>query len=765
MATNSLATTSTGCGRFIGRVGALAVALGIGVAVANSPAVAFAQDGPSGASDSSSGGTATSDTGPASGGGSGYTGASGATGATGATGAAGATTGISGAVTGVNTGGITTNDDNTNDDDVSEEQAGADDEDDHNDNSDMFAGSKKNRGEDSNRVTRQPNTRNRSISLADQVDTARQAFADSRQQPPTSTVTNQPEARDTLSTFAVADPPPATVEKVFAAIVPPSPKDLPRVPAPAATVSTDIGGVVGTVLSALGFSSQAATGPVAPPQPPMAWAMLGWVRRELGNLDSRAVSTASVPVPALVTENVAAAATSPLATPQQFSAEEIAEQTAQSFPVTAMKVVLRQQFLAAANRLYPEGIDAENMAQLDRAVDEYARAASFQQLLLDSMNPTVVAQVAPPHFWDDRYVAGTRILYDNPDTVYRFIGVNGASTYVIKGQFHDWDNVEARPTNVTFSVLSGASGTTTTVMTITPEMVNEDGSFEITVDREPADGRPNHLQLTNGSTIVAVRDTLGDWNEENPMSLTVERVAGPPPSMFAQFGGFAFLGESIVGNPLLVALASAIPPVPYMPPALRGGFAATILIVRGAAEQEKYMALATTDPETGEPRPVNSVSQPSSNAEFLANQLQSNGHFQLDDNEALVLTIDPGDAGYFVVPTYNVWTITNDYRNEPASLNMEQAKRNPDGTYTVVISPTDPLAANWISTDDLNQGTLAIRFQDIDSDSPNQPRIVDQRVMTHDELREFLPAEDFITEQDRLDQIELRKAGFDRRWT
>ena len=742
MATKSLATTPTGYGRFIGRVGALAVALGIGAAVASSPGVAWAQDGPSGASDSPSGGAGPSDTGSAEGQGSASTGASGATGAT----------------IGVNTGNDGANNDR-DDEDEDEDEEGLPN------HRDASAGSKKNEGDDSNRITRKLNPRSSRISLDGHVNTVRQAFNAPRTVATTSTVTDQPEARDTVSTTAVADPLPAPVEKVFAAIVLPSPKELPRVTTSAATVSTDIGGVVGTVLSALGFSSQAATGPVAPTQPPMAWAMLGWVRRELGNFDSRVVSAASGPVAALVTEEVAAAATSPLATPQQFSAEETAEQTAQSFPVKVMKLVLRQQFLAAANRLYPEGIDAENMAQLDRAVDEYARAASFQQLLLDSMNPTVVAQVAPPHFWDGRYVAGTRILYDNPDTVYRFIGVNGASTYVIRGQFDDWENVDARPTNVTFSVLSGTSGTTTTVMTLTEDMVNEDGSFEITVDNEPANGRPNHLQLTSGSTIIAVRDTLGDWSDETPMSLTVERVAGPPPSLFAQLGGFAFFGESIVGNPLLVDLASAIPPVPYMPPILRGGFAATILIVRGAAEQEKYMALATTDPETGEPRAVNTVSQPSSNAEFLANQLQSNGHFQLEDDQALVLTIDPGDAGYFVVPTYNVWTITNDYRNEPASLNMEQAKKNPDGTYTVVISPTDPLAANWVSTNDLNQGTLAIRFQDIDPDSPNQPRIVDQRVMTHEELREFLPAEDFITEQDRLDQIELRKAGFDRRWT
>lgn len=736
-----MAATPTGYGRFIGRVGALAVALGIGAAIANSPGLAWAQDGPS---DSSSGGAGASNSGSAG----------------------GSDSGASGSTTGANNGDAANNDADDNDVGQANDNDEDDDEESPNDGGESAGSTNDDDTEvKPNHRARKSNTRGNRVLLNDHINDVRRTFTAPRTSTTTSSVTTKPEAQDTVSTATVADPPPAPVEKIYATIVSQPTKESSRITSPAATVSTDIGGVVGTVLSALGFSSQAATGPVAPPQPPMAWAMLGWVRRELGHVDSRLVSAAGGPVAALVAEDVSATAASPLKTPQQLNAERIAGQTARSLPVTLMKIVLRQQFLAAANKLYPDGIDAENMAQLDRAVHEYARAASFQQLLLDSMKPTVVAQVAPPHFWDGRYVAGTRILYDNPDTVYRFIGVNGASMYVIKGQFHDWDNVEARPENVTFSVLSGVSGTTTTVMTITPDMVNEDGSFEITVGREPAYGRPNHLRLTKGSTIIAVRDTLGDWNEESPMSLTVKRVAGPPPSLFAQLGGFAFLGDRIVGNPLLVGLVSAIPPLPYMPPILRGTFAAAILIVRGAAEQEKYMALAAIDPETGETRPVNTVSQPSSNAEFLANQLQSNGHFQLDDNQALVLTIDPGDAGYFVVPTYNVWTITTDYWNEPASLNMEQAKKNAGGTYTVVISPTDPLAANWISTNDLNQGTLAIRFQDIDPDSPNQPRIVDQRVLTHDELHEFLPADDFITEQERLDQIALRQAGFDKRWT
>ena len=44
-------------------------------------------------------------------------------------------------------------------------------------------------------------------------------------------------------------------------------------------------------------------------------------------------------------------------------------------------------------------------------------------------------QVAPPHTWYGQTVGGSRILYDNPDTIYRFMGVNKTSRYVITGKF------------------------------------------------------------------------------------------------------------------------------------------------------------------------------------------------------------------------------------------------------------------------------------------------------------------------------------------
>ncbi len=48
-----MAMTPSGYGRFIGRVGGLAVALGIGAAIANSPGIAAADDGESSSSDAS----------------------------------------------------------------------------------------------------------------------------------------------------------------------------------------------------------------------------------------------------------------------------------------------------------------------------------------------------------------------------------------------------------------------------------------------------------------------------------------------------------------------------------------------------------------------------------------------------------------------------------------------------------------------------------------------------------------------------------------
>ncbi|WP_371747003.1 hypothetical protein [Mycolicibacterium sp. YH-1] len=218
-------------------------------------------------------------------------------------------------------------------------------------------------------------------------------------------------------------------------------------------------------------------------------------------------------------------------------------------------------------------------------------------------------------------------------------------------------------------------------------------------------------------------------------------------------------------NPLLTTLVSLIPPLPFEPPLLRGIFTAVIMAL-GIQREATYMAVATTDPVTGERIPPNVLKNPTRNAEFLATQLQSAGYFQLADDEALVVTIDPGNAGYFVVPVTNDWTISKDYWNQQTSLNNAQALVNDDlTTYTVVISKSDPGVANWVSTGGLNQGTISMRFQDLDPNAPDDLPTVTSRVVKLSELDGALPdGTVYYTPAQRAAQLAERKAGFDNRF-
>jgi hypothetical protein len=525
-------------------------------------------------------------------------------------------------------------------------------------------------------------------------------------------------------------------------------------------VAGPVGSVTGLVsgfLSAVGLNPQTSNVPVAPPQSPVSWTMLGWVRRELGYVFT--------PVTQIASSTVAATspmATSPLGTQQQLIAEQVATRTVETLPVQLMKLVLRFGFLSAAQQKFDlvDGPDAANIAALNDAVDEYAMGAAFQQQLLNSMDPTVVMQVAPPHSWYGQDVGGSRILYDNPDTIYRFMGVNKASTYLITGRF-----TSGVPADTNFSLLSGFQGTTSQNISGSELEINPDGTFTITVSAEAAAvGQKNHLQLTADSTLIAARNTLSDWTSQDPMDLSIQRISGPPNSLFSQLGGFALpvIGPLVVNDPLLTTLVSLIPPLADPPPVLRGVVTAAVMAL-GIQREAQYITVAATDPTTGKLIQPNVLKNPTRNAEFLATQLQSAGYFQLTDDEALVLTIDPGDAKYFVVPVTNDWTITDDYRDQQTSLNSVQAKPI-GGVYTIVISPKDPGVANWVSTGGLNQGTISIRFQDLPLEPTNLPTVTSQ-VVQHSQLGTVLPAGTlYVTPAQRAAQLAVRKAGFDKRF-
>lgn len=509
--------------------------------------------------------------------------------------------------------------------------------------------------------------------------------------------------------------------------------------------------------------TRSSDGPQVPDENPAALAALAAARREVGHEVKTALTSVA---DAQTTSAAAVAPVSPLGTPDQLRAEKLAKRIVNSLPVKLVKLVLRSGFTWAAERQFDrvDGPDRENLDRLNAAVDAYAMASAFQQQLLNSNKPTVVMQVAPPHTWYGQNVEASRILYDNPDTIYRFMGVNGASSYVITGKFADLANL---PADTSFSVLTGLNGNTSAVLTKDQLVIGDDGTFTITLDKTPANGRQNHLQLTADTTIVATRNTLSDWATQQPMSLEITRVGGPPNSLFSQLGGFAIpgIGPAVVRSPLLTALVSLVPPLPFVPPVLRGAVTAIIMAL-GVQREAQYMAVATEDPSTGQRIEPNVLKNPARNAEFLATQLQSAGYFQLADDEALVITINRAGAGYFVVPVTDDWTVTKDYWNQQTSLNNVQSVADDAGntTYTIVVSPSDPGVANWVSTGGLNQGTISIRFQDIDPAVAHLPTVSAQVVPLSALGSVLPPGTRYVTAADRAVQIATRKAGFNNRF-
>lgn len=574
-----------------------------------------------------------------------------------------------------------------------------------------------------------------------------------------------PVAPEGLSIPAVPDAPPS--------ITPPAPVDPVAVPAPMVEASTPEPPILTTPVPVAAVDpGDVRAGESATPLPsPLAWTMLAAARNEVGRRIGDVAPAAGAVAAATGNPQPVAPvgqAVSPLGTPAQTAAEAMAMQTVRSLPVLAMKAVLGLAWRIIGDIEYAAvgGPDHENLAMLGDAVDEWAMASAFQSMILNSNDPSIVMQVAPPHRWYGQDVIGSRILYDNPDTIYRFAGVNFASQYVITGRLPEDDP------KASFSVLTGLTGTTAAVLDADKLELGPDRTFVITVSGAPAQpGQSNHLQITPDTTLIAIRDTLSDWNTQSPMALAIQRVAGPPNSLFGQFGGFAIpgIGPLVAQSELLTALVSLIPPLPAVPRFLQGSITA-LLMLRGISEELTYIKVATTDPVTGNRKGPNTFTDPTSNASFLATQLQSAGYFHLADDQALVLTVRPNNAGYFVVPVTNDWTITENYWDDQTSLNNTQARSNPDGSYTFVVSPTEPNLVggnsvwNWVSTGGLNQGTIAIRFQSIDPNNPATPTVSSQTVPLN-QLGSVLPAGTvFVSPAERAAQIAARREGFNRRF-
>jgi hypothetical protein len=358
--------------------------------------------------------------------------------------------------------------------------------------------------------------------------------------------------------------------------------------------------------------------------------------------------------------------------------------------------------------------------RFDAAFAEVMFSAAVWSSNQDKLRPKVTCITRLAHPVAGQQIPGTRWGIDNPDSVYRVIPISGDERYEIHGRVG-----EHRMTENYFTLWDANMGTVAVLNGRTMD-VDSDGSFTITVDSDPAGGRPNHVRSTAEAHEFYIRDVLLDWGRDDPNHLTVERI-GSAPSTPART-----LDEQADATAAMMAYFANF----------------TGKLSHGIYKMPaNNFNLAWSADKVG----------------AMRNQVYVMGRFDLGPDEAFVVDVGDGGAEYFTVPLSNIWGTTLELVDRTGSLNKAQSVPNEDGSYTYVISPTDPGTANWIDSDGLREGILTLRMAEFGGEGPKEDLGARGRVVALDQLDTGVPTLRRVTTDERKAELAARRTAYLRR--
>lgn len=229
--------------------------------------------------------------------------------------------------------------------------------------------------------------------------------------------------------------------------------------------------------------------------------------------------------------------------------------------------------------------------------------------------------------------------------------------------------------------------------------VGPDGDFEVVLSPDEHDG--NWMRIAGDQPTLTVRHFFYDWDTEEPSTLRIERIgtraasaaAGVHPEVLLSRQLVA-LGDFVHDNLQFFLRFGGAPPVNgFLPPIDRSEM--------GAAAEN---------------RPVI-------------------GRWALEEDEALILEVEPPDGVYWSYSLGNPWWETIHYGRHQSSLNGAQAVADSDGLVRVVISERDPGVANWLDTAGHSNGAMILRcVRTATAPTPTT------RVVAFDDLASALPS-------------------------
>jgi hypothetical protein len=306
----------------------------------------------------------------------------------------------------------------------------------------------------------------------------------------------------------------------------------------------------------------------------------------------------------------------------------------------------------------------------------------------------------------------TKMGLDNPDTLYFHAYLRDDAEYVVTGR-------RGSTADLSFQVMNGDYSPVTVPDSMTAFddrafPVGADGSFEIRLGPD----------LPAGSAMLIVREVYSDWSKERRGAIRIQRA------------------DHVGGAP---------PPPRAGTPAKRYAVAGKILISRLrtflAFPERFYLTL-----------PVNTLTPPRVTPGGLSTQYSSVGHYDLDDDQAMVVTVPASGAPYQGIQLGSMWYVSLDYINHQTSLTSAQAATDPDGMLRFVISERDPGVANWLERTGHRRGYVQLRWQRLSRalGASDGPRV---DILPVDDLPALLPYYERIEPSAYRARIAARQAA------
>lgn len=309
---------------------------------------------------------------------------------------------------------------------------------------------------------------------------------------------------------------------------------------------------------------------------------------------------------------------------------------------------------------------------------------------------------------------------DNPDAMYFNAFLREGVEYVVRGR-------RGTSADLSFQVLGGtysADSAATSLMAFDDRELDiaDDGSFEFRYVAE------------QGAKTLIVREVFNDWDTEERGTIWIER-------------------PDRVGEP---AKERTI---------------ATLTKQYDVAARSLVGSIQTwfAFPHFFQYRePVNTLTPPRSTPGGLASQRSSIGHYELAEDEAMIVTLPRcDDCAYQAIQIGSDWYASTDYETHQTSLTKAQAVTDPDGLMRFVISETSPAGpdariANWLETTGHRTGPVMLRWQRLERDltDADGPRL---EIVKLADVPDVLPHFNALTTEEYAARIAARQRSVARR--